>query len=47
MPNGKKAIASIVSKCCKGKRDSHAGYKWIYESEKDNVILLLKEAFQN
>lgn len=28
MPNGKKAIATIVSKCCKGKRNTHAGYYW-------------------
>lgn len=33
MPNGKKAIASIVVKCCKGKRDTHAGYKWRYENK--------------
>lgn len=31
MPNGKKVIATIVSKCCKGKRDSHAGYYWEYK----------------
>lgn len=33
MPNGKKAIATIVVKCCKGKRDTHAGYKWTYNKE--------------
>ena len=31
MPNGKKTIATIVSKCCKGKRESHAGYYWNYK----------------
>ena len=33
MPNGKKAIATIVAKCCKGYRDTHAGYKWRYENK--------------
>ena len=31
MPNGKTAYATLVAKCCKGKRDTHAGYKWRYE----------------
>lgn len=31
MPNGKKTIATIVVKCCKGKRPSHAGYYWNYK----------------
>lgn len=36
MPNGKKAIATIVSKCCKGKRNSHAGYTWKYQKHIKN-----------
>lgn len=36
MPNGKKVIATLVVKCCKGKRDSHAGYKWRYVYEENN-----------
>lgn len=31
MPNGQVACATLVSKCCKGKRDTHVGYKWRYE----------------
>ena len=33
MPNGKKAYATLVSKCCLGKRDTHAGYKWRFETD--------------
>ena len=32
MPNGKVTIATIVCKCCKGKRKSHAGYYWRYKN---------------
>ena len=31
LPNGKKPIATIICKVCKGKRDSHAGYYWKYK----------------
>lgn len=31
MPNGQKANASNIVKCCKGKRPSHAGYYWNYK----------------
>ena len=31
LPNGKKPIATIICKVCKGKRESHAGYYWKYK----------------
>ena len=31
LPNGKKPIATIICKVCKGKRPSHAGYIWKYK----------------
>lgn len=32
LPNGKVADGSNIIKCCKGKRSSHAGYCWRYDS---------------
>lgn len=34
LPNGKKPIATIITKCCKGIRKSHAGYYWKYNKNK-------------
>lgn len=31
LPNGKKPIATIICKVCRGKRESHAGYYWKYK----------------
>lgn len=37
---------STISKCCKGKRSSHKGFKWLYKEDYDLYLLHQKDEEQ-